>query len=68
MALSMWWFALIDAKGEIVYFEYRDKQSCEIIRNAYTLSTPTNKITTCMPKENSDRFQEKRNVLRYDIM
>lgn len=35
MAVFLWWFAIVQPDGKVIFFEYRDKAGCEIVRKAY---------------------------------
>ena len=56
LRLLIWWFAIVTASDKVILFEYRDKESCNLIRNNYlkVISLP-NQITSCMEKVPYDK-------------
>lgn len=48
LSVFLWWFAIIDTKGEIGYFYYDRESSCQNVRKAYLYSLPPNRVTTCL--------------------
>lgn len=46
IGFALWWFAVIDTKGEVAFFEYQTQTSCENVRRSYARVAAL-KLTTC---------------------
>jgi hypothetical protein len=46
LMVVVWWFAVIAPNGEITYFEYRHKKSCDIYEAVYK-RIPSLTVTKC---------------------
>jgi len=48
LLLLVWWFAVLDHRGELAVFEYRTESSCKLVRTLYEGQRLT--VTSCMEK------------------
>ena len=47
--LLVWWFAVIDAAGSIVFFEHRTYAACRVVQHAYRRIASVT-VSDCRPK------------------
>lgn len=52
LSIMIWWFAIVDTKGEVQYFDRETKAQCMDARYSWARVIPRERITDCIPSPN----------------